>query len=752
MPAPAPPPKKAGKYEPVWDIPTVGVREWFFPAIAGVERKVAPSALASGAKAGKLTILHFNDVYEVGEGKQEPVGGAARFNTALQAYAAEDPLVLFSGDAWNPSLLSQVTDGAHMVEALNTMGVACSVIGNHDLDLGVDNCVKQISNCDFPWLCSNCWHKDNGDPLGGCEEVAVIQHAGYKIGVMGLIEEDWLCCCTTVDAESLEYVDFVDVGNRLCKYFKEVEGCDLIVALTHFREPNDERMVVECPDVDIVLGGHDHHYAVKNVNDAGRWYVKSGCDFKWLSKVVMTETPGAAWATAVEKVEITKAFGQHPDTLAPIKVHMDALASKMQKVIGELDVEIDARFSEVRTRETNCGNWCADVMRAGTHSDVGLLNSGTLRADVVYPKGHFTVEDLIKLLPFANLLYVMQVTGKGLLGILENGVSKWPNKDGRFPCVSNMKFTFDGNKPAGERVVADSVVVGGAPLDLEKEYSVSCLDFAAKGMEGYTDFLDGKVLKDEEQTIPLTTLMRNYFIQLEVVNLTSKRLKKGDTLSRAVKKMKSLSKSLKRSGALTDESKAIHVAPKLEGRIVNLAVPEAERVVEGELTMKQLGEWEEHPEGHPEWNKLEHPKDAAGEQEAGEVTISSIMPAEGAAEGGEVTVSSLPAEGEVTISGASAEAEIWNEEDPAKIPSPDRVREEEGGEVTISSIMPAEGAAEGGEVTVSSLPAEGEVTISGASAEAEIWNEEDPSKVPSPDKAHIAPDGEVTVSSLPPEA
>ena len=72
--------------------------------------------------------------------------------------------------------------------------------------------------------------------------------------------------------------------------------------------------------------------------------------------------------------------------------------------------------------------------------------------------------------------------------------------------------------------------------------------------------------------------------------------------------------------------------------------------------------------------------------------------------------------------------------------------------MTISSIMPAEGAAEGGEVTVSSLPAEGEVTISGASAEAEIWNEEDPSKVPSPHKAHIAPDGEVTVSSLPPEA
>ena len=58
----------------------------------------------------------------------------------------------------------------------------------------------------------------------------------------------------------------------------------------------------------------------------------------------------------------------------------------------------------MRTRETNCGNWCSDVMRAGCRADIGLLNSGTLRADVVYPAGPFTVEDLLKLLPFSNEL------------------------------------------------------------------------------------------------------------------------------------------------------------------------------------------------------------------------------------------------------------------------------------------------------------------------------------------------------------
>lgn len=47
--------------------------------------------------------------------------------------------------------------------------------------------------------------------------------------------------------------------------------------------------------------------------------------------------------------------------------------------------------------------------------------------------------------------------------------------------MSEIKFTFDGNKPAGERVVADSVMVQGEKLDLEKEYVVACLEIAATG-------------------------------------------------------------------------------------------------------------------------------------------------------------------------------------------------------------------------------------------------------------------------------
>jgi len=89
-----------------------------------------------------ITIVHFNDVYNVEPRTQEPVGGAARFKTAVQRLSDRDPLILFCGDALNPSLMSSVTNGRQMVPVLNAIGVHCAVYGNHEFDHGVDNLVQ----------------------------------------------------------------------------------------------------------------------------------------------------------------------------------------------------------------------------------------------------------------------------------------------------------------------------------------------------------------------------------------------------------------------------------------------------------------------------------------------------------------------------------------------------------------------------------------------------------------------------------
>ena len=39
-----------------------------------------------------------------------------------------------------------------------------------------------------------------------------------------------------------------------------MQGCELVIALTHMRWPNDTRLAREAPEIDLVLGGHDHDF------------------------------------------------------------------------------------------------------------------------------------------------------------------------------------------------------------------------------------------------------------------------------------------------------------------------------------------------------------------------------------------------------------------------------------------------------------------------------------------------------------
>ena len=49
------------------------------------------------------------------------------------------------------------------------------------------------------------------------------------------------------------------------------------------------------------------------------------------------------------------------------------------------------------------------------------------------------------------------MSGTCFIEALENGVSMWPKFDGRWPCVSGIKFKFDPNRPIGQRILRDSI-------------------------------------------------------------------------------------------------------------------------------------------------------------------------------------------------------------------------------------------------------------------------------------------------------
>ncbi|KAF2359498.1 Calcineurin-like phosphoesterase domain ApaH type, partial [Trinorchestia longiramus] len=333
---------------------------------------------SAGPRARFISLLHFNDVYNVEEQSSEPLAGAARFKTALDSFKNKDPLILFSGDIFAPSIMSTFTLGEQMVPVLNKFGVHCSVYGNHDFDFGLDRLIELAGKTDFPWLMSNVVDNETGRPLAdGCVTHTICWH-GWTIGFVGLVEQEWLDTLATINIEQVTFTDYVEAGNKLAAQLRQ-QGCDYVIALTHMRTPNDVRLAENVDGIDLILGGHDHVYELKQVN--GKYIVKSGTDFRAFSHLLLELTEAGNVEITIEKVEVTGRFEPDPDVKEALAQYEDVVCGKMDEVLGNFSVDLDGRFSSIRTCETNLGNFICDVMLAACNADVAVLNSGTLRSD-----------------------------------------------------------------------------------------------------------------------------------------------------------------------------------------------------------------------------------------------------------------------------------------------------------------------------------------------------------------------------------
>lgn len=340
---------------------------------------------------------------------------------------------------------------------------------------------------------SNVVDNETGRPLGGGKITHFLLHNGIRIGLIGLVEKEWLDTLPTIDPQEVTYIDFVKAGNQLADELQN-EGCEIIIALTHMRTPNDIHLAERCPKIDLILGGHDHVFEVQTIN--GIPVIKSGTDFRQFSKIDINRTRNDAGKlnVTVEQIDVTAQYKEDEVLRDELNKYSALIEGKMGEVLGEFSVELDGRFSAIRTTETNLGNWVCDVVMSATGADIVMINSGTFRSDQIHPAGPFTMKDLVSIVPMRDTLVVLEVSGKTLLEVLENSVSGYPKLEGRFPQVSGISFAFDPSKPSGSRVEPKLVQIGDEWLSDEQMYSMCTKGYIAEGCDGYTMFKDCKVL------------------------------------------------------------------------------------------------------------------------------------------------------------------------------------------------------------------------------------------------------------------
>lgn len=461
-----------------------------------------------------LTIMHVNDTHA-------RVDKFPRLKTAVDTLRAESEnhLLLHAGDVFSGTLYFTIFEGLADLEMMNAIGFDAMTFGNHEFDKGPEALEKFVKDAQFPFVSANIdFSKDPilnkyfhttiveaGEGNSGNIYPAIVKNInGELVGIFGLTTED-----TPSIASPGEHITFLDVKQAAEETVQRLEdlGINKIIALSHLGYTVEHQLAQEVDGIDVLVGGHSHTELPEGVlveKDEPTVIVQSGENLINLGKVQVTFDENGV----VQDYEATllplENYEADPDLLAKVEEYQEEIDELMQVVIGETTVHLDGERADVRTRETNLGNLIADGMvwkmkQFFPETTIALQNGGGIRASI--DEGEITMGEIRTVLPFDNTLVAITLTGQELYEALENSVSQYPEHDGRFLQVSGVKFKFDPNQPAGQRVWHVEVLNQEGeyvPLDLEASFTVATNSFTAQGGDFYDSlkraYEDGRMI------------------------------------------------------------------------------------------------------------------------------------------------------------------------------------------------------------------------------------------------------------------
>jgi 2',3'-cyclic-nucleotide 2'-phosphodiesterase (5'-nucleotidase family) len=458
----------------------------------------------SPRQQSQLTLLQINDVYST-----IPIngaGGLARVATLKQRMSAggHPVLMLLAGDFLSPSVASSVFKGEQMVATLNAAGLDYATLGNHEFDFGINVLKQRMAESSFTWVISNVVDAKTGGAIGKAVPYAVKNIGGLKIGFIGL--------CLTTSSIAPAWRDdfrFLDPMASAAKYLPILkrEGVDVVVALTHLEFTDDRALAQKFPQIDVIVGGHEH-YPITTV-EGHTLISKAGSDARFVARldILRKPAPAAIVERFFELIPITNEIPDEPKTAAVADGYEARLGKELDAVIGTSTTALDAS-NERLVKETALGNLIADALRENVKADVGLSNAGGARGSRIYPAGPLTRRTLLSIHPFGNIACKIAVTGQVLREALLSGVSMLPIGNGRFPQLSGVTMKVDPHA-TGERRVSD-IRVNGQPLDPGRTYTVAMPDFVMNGGDGYTMFANRTVLVDAQSGDLVVTALEKY--------------------------------------------------------------------------------------------------------------------------------------------------------------------------------------------------------------------------------------------------
>ncbi|WP_428241249.1 bifunctional UDP-sugar hydrolase/5'-nucleotidase UshA [Gynuella sp.] len=471
------------------------------------------SMMSPKYEAGKqyhLTILHTNDHHgRFWKNDKGEYGMAAR-KTLIDSIRSEveseggSVLLLSGGDINTGVPESDLQDAKPDFIGMKALGYDAMAVGNHEFDNSREVLEKQESWAGFPFLSANIFYKGTDKTLFKPYKIFNVQ--GNKIAVMGLTTEDTVKIGNPEYTGDLDFRSPVSVASKLVPELRK--KADIVVAATHMghyangnyggNAPGDVTLARKVSGIDVIVGGHSQNPLfepdVQNntlILQAYEWgkyvgrldlVIQDGKIQNYQYRLIPVnlkkkekDADGKSIYTLMEKE-----IAEDPAMLALLTPYQEKGSESLNVIIGSSNGLFVGDRSVVRKQETNLGNLIAKAQKEKTKADVGVMNSGGIRADM--EGGDITYKDVLTVQPFANMLSYVDFTGKELFDYLTVAANK--------EAGSGAFAQFDGVSMDVKNGKIMNVKIAGKPLDMNATYRLAVNAYVASGGDGYPKITD----------------------------------------------------------------------------------------------------------------------------------------------------------------------------------------------------------------------------------------------------------------------
>jgi 2',3'-cyclic-nucleotide 2'-phosphodiesterase (5'-nucleotidase family) len=423
----------------------------------GVGGQLLPEGEAGQTRGGAAEALG----RWVAEEKHCPGPVNAQGQAACGAEAST--LVLGTGDHWNGPAISSFFVGETTSAIMARMGYAASALGNHELDFGRDQFLRNAKAGQFPFLAANLKVKDAA--LAKDMELPafkVFERKGLKVGVVGLTSPKTV---TTSMAGRVEGLEMIGTEEALASAVPQARaaGADMVVVLVDTCPTELQPTVEKHPEwkLALVAGSRCPQPVNTKAGETQLVSLERGLG-KYLRARITVDPSKPAGEKATQMVsQLVEVTGAAPAPDAETVQLIAGFKTELDKRLGE---QIGFTKTGLKQDSPEMGRWVAGAMRARLEgADAVLINRKGIRQGL--PAGPITLGSIYSVLPFENSLLLMKVKGADLAQQL-----------------ANAEAVVSGFTPAGKGKFKDAK---GKPLDPKKEYTLGTVEYIYFGGDGF---------------------------------------------------------------------------------------------------------------------------------------------------------------------------------------------------------------------------------------------------------------------------